>query len=55
MLLFLSIKWIVKEIAMNDTYPGGPTYADPDPWPSWPAGPEEPEDEPGFGDGEWPE
>lgn len=39
---------------MNDTYPGGPTYADPDPWPSWPA--EEPEeDEPGFGDGEWPE
>jgi len=41
---------------MNDTYPGGPTYADPDPWPSWPAGPEEPEeDEPGFGDGEWPE
>ncbi len=44
----------MKEIAMNDTYPGGPTYSDPHPWPSWPADPE-PEDEPGFGDGEWPE
>ncbi len=45
----------MKEIAMNDTYPGGPTYSDPDPWP--PADPwqPDPEPEPGFGDGEWPE
>ena len=33
----------------------GEPYYHLDPWPSWPAGPEEPEDEPGFGDGEWPE